>query len=50
VQEGQCYFLSALLDESGEGWHDLLLEDINDEGVIVGQGNKGRFIATPVKR
>jgi len=49
VQEGQCYFLSALLDDSGEGWHDLILEDINDDGVIVGEGNKGRFIATPLK-
>lgn len=50
VQQGQCYPLTALLDDSGEGWHDLLIDDINDEGVIVGQGNKGSFIATPLKR
>lgn len=50
VQQGQCYILSALLDDSGEGWRDLIIDDINDDGVIVGQGNKGVFVATPLKR
>ncbi len=50
VHQGQCYFLQALLDDSAEDWRDLWVYDINDEGVIVGAGSKGAFIATPLKR
>ncbi|HEX5684202.1 MAG TPA: hypothetical protein VFY73_09210 [Ideonella sp.] len=50
VHQGQCYFLSALLDDSAEDWRDLWVYDINDDGVIVGEGNKGAFVATPLRR
>ncbi|WP_374568267.1 hypothetical protein [Ideonella sp.] len=50
VHQGQCYFFSALLDDSAEGWRDLRIYDINDDGVIVGEGSKGAFIATPLKQ
>jgi len=49
VHQGQCYFLQALLDDSAEDWRDLWIYDINDEGVIVGAGSKGAFVATPLK-
>ena len=54
IQDGRCYPLNALLDDSGKDWWELRAYDINDDGVIVGTGNfdnKWRgFIATPVKR
>jgi len=54
IQDGRCYQLNALLDDSGKDWWQLRAYDINDDGVIVGTGNfdnKWRgFIATPVKR
>ncbi|WP_374568268.1 hypothetical protein [Ideonella sp.] len=54
IQDGRCYPLNALLDDSGKDWWELRAYDINDDGVIVGTGNfdnKWRgFVATPVKR
>ena len=54
IQDGRCYTLNSLLDDSGKDWWELRAYDINDDGVIVGTGNfdnKWRgFIATPVKR
>lgn len=52
VQNGECKLLQSLLDESGTGWTDLVAEDINNNGVIVGagryQGYRRAFIATPL--
>ena len=52
-RKGNCYPLLDILDASGTGWTRLQAYDINDQGVIVGEGvfnGKGRaFIATPVK-
>ncbi|WP_374563985.1 hypothetical protein [Ideonella sp.] len=54
IQNGQCALLQTLLDDSGAGWTDLLAQDMNNDGVIVGsgryQGHRRAFIATPLSR
>jgi uncharacterized membrane protein len=52
IQNGECQLLQSLLDESGAGWTDLVAEDMNNQGVIVGsgryQGFARSFIAKPI--
>ena len=53
-QKGHCYHFADLLDATGAGWTSLMVNDIDNKGVIVGEGFlNGQirgFIATPVTR
>lgn len=54
IRDGQCATLASLLDESGTGWSSLKVDDMNNNGVIVGHGRfegyRRAFIATPLGR
>jgi len=45
---GSMIRLDSLLDSSGNGWTLLSARAINNNGWIVGQGNKGAYLLTPV--
>lgn len=53
-EDGQCKLLTDLLDSSGANWTSLYARDVNNHGVIVGeglyQGKQRAFIATPLSR
>jgi len=53
-RKGHCHLFADLLDASGAGWTSFTINDIDDKGVIVGQGSlNGRrrgFIARPATR
>jgi len=48
---GECHAFVDLLDDSSHGWTDLVVTDIDDEGVVVGHGYHHKehkaFIAKP---
>lgn len=53
-QKGHCYRFADLLDASSAGWTAFTVHDIDNKGVVVGEGflngQLRGFIATPVSR
>ena len=54
IQNGQCQWLTSLLDQSGQSWANLSARGVNNHGVIVGEGEylgqQRAFKATPIAR
>lgn len=54
IRNGECAELRSLLDDSGASWTELSVDDMNNNGVIVGHGRfegyRRVFVATPLSR